>query len=518
MVHLFGDFELDSARGLLTRAGRKIALKPVPLALLALLVSQRGRIVSKQEMISEVWRGRIVSDDAISTALRDIRRVLRAEGADTDLFRTHYGQGVEFLAEPVESRPAEVSQAPDGKPYPRRLAVLPFKNLTSDPQVDPMATGLAEDIIAQVARFDTLAVLPAGVAAVIRTGVPAFGETASRVGIDYFLDGSIRRFGDRIRISAQLVHIATQTNVWSDQFAIANTQEADEQDKICTTICNTVVSEAIEFDMQNALRKPEDQLDAYECFLRGRAQVDQFKVNEMADARRLLQRAVDLDSELAEAYAFLAYSIILYEQDPANTIRNVPPHRRTPDRIKAKQMARETVTLDPKSPVGWVVLSRVHMALGEFEDAVIAARKALSLNPNLARAEGLLGFSLCQLDRAAEAVDAYDRALANSPQDRYRWWIQAGKSIALTLHERYDDAIAVGREAQLHPRADYFSFVGQVCAFGHLARVDEASRAIKRCKETDPKFTLARVQHDIAMPVDRVRTFLLDGLKRAGLD
>ncbi|MEM8976883.1 MAG: hypothetical protein AAGD43_32940 [Pseudomonadota bacterium] len=166
--------------------------------------------------------------------------------------------------------------------------------------------------------------------------------------------------------------------------------------------------------------------------------------------------------------------------------------------------------------MGWTALARTHLALGELEDAVVTAQKALSLNPHLARAEAVMGIGLWQLDRAQDALSAFDRALANSPQDSYRWIIRGSRAIALALLERFEDAIAEARQAQLDPKANYLAYVGEACALGHLRRTDEARQAIRRGLEADPEFGIPLILHDFALPNERVREFLLEGLKLAG--
>ncbi len=519
MIHRFGTVELDVTAGALRKDGQNVVLKPRPLALLTYLMHQRGRVVTKEEVVAEVWGTAAISDAAISTAIRDIRRALNAKDGSSDVIRTHYGKGFEFIATVEEvSEPtltAQKSSIAGG--YPRSLAVLPFDNLTSEPEIGHLCNLMAGDIVVQMARFRDMRVLPSWVTFNLRNLDAAVRDIGIQAGADYILDGSIGGWGGAFRVNAQLLHSASEEIVWAEQFELSPDPLADNRDTVIASICSSVVAMQAVHELLLAKAKPVDELDAYECFLRGRALVDTFDVPSQSEAIALLERSIRLDPEFADAFAVLSYSINIQNHNPEAYTAGAQVNRYTAQRLWALETAKQAVALDPRLPSGWVALARTQFGLGELDDAIDAARKALSLNPNLSRAEILLGMSLMQLDRAEEALNAFDRAFAASPQDSYRWIVRGCRSIAMFLLERYNEAIDESRQAQLDPNANYLAFIGEVCALSDLGRNEEARRALQRGMKTDPEFSISLVRHDLALPVQSVRERIIDGLTRGGI-
>lgn len=255
MVHRFEDFELDAAVGALTRNGALISLQPRPLALLSFLVSNRGRVVSKEEMIREVWHGNVVSDDAIATAVRDIRRALKSQNGRSDLLRTHYARGLEFVGKPMEAITQTRQSIVVAKTDPSTLAVLPFKILSSDPEIGLIAQGLVEDMIVQFTRRGDVRVAPPlAVSALTDNGLSPKAMGAG-LGADYMLDGSVRAIGDGIRITAQLLRAETGDFVWADMFELPTERMPVDDDGISETIVRSAVKKLAEFELQSALGK-----------------------------------------------------------------------------------------------------------------------------------------------------------------------------------------------------------------------------------------------------------------------
>ena len=186
-------------------------------------------------------------------------------------------------------------------------------------------------------------------------------------------------------------------------------------------------------------------------------------------------------------------------------------------RLRALALAREAIELDPLAAFAWIALSRCFLGLGEIQEAVAAADKGLAINPDHAWGHYVRGMALWQVNRAEDAVAAFDAALASTPHEEIRGGIMAGRACALVLMERYDEAYEWSRKAQLEPHAGRLAYLGEITALGLTGRHSEAADAVERAKNSDELFDYANVFHDLPLTDAKARQKITDGLVAAGM-
>lgn len=518
MKYRFDLFELDTATRVLRRGGVAVSMKPRPLELLAYLITHRNRVVPKDEIVAEVWRGRSISDAAISTAVRDIRIALEGTASDRAL-KTHYGVGLEFAAAVTVLRPDEHLDRPgeNRKGYPSVLALLPFPPSARDVELDNLADGFVEDANLLLSKFRDVRVLSRQSTYTLRNSPLTIKEIGTRFGADYVLEGSLRPIGDQLRININLVDADRETSVWGERIDVKRADLMAGDNATCEFVVAAIVTTINDYELERAEGKSVDELNPWECYLRGRKLMQTFLPKLQRDAIDLFQRAIQLDPGLSDPHGTLAYALLIAE-DSLDEPSADQDGRQNETRLQSLEAARHAISLDENNTFAWISLSRVFLALGEIDSCIAAAERALALNPHSGWVHNLLGMALIQVNAPDAAIRAFDRALATSPRDNYRWLSLGGRACALVLQKRFDEAIEWSRRAQREPLATYVTYLGEICALGHLGRANEASAVIDRAHDYDIDLSLALVQHEWPLNDDFARDMIIRGLENAGLE
>lgn len=519
MIYRFGELEIDTGEMVARLDGEALPLKPRPFALLAYLVESRDRIVSKTEIMDAVWDGRAVSDAALTTAVRDIRRAIGDENSNDSLIRTFYGRGLRFMA-PDATEVTQIQPEPAGekKTLPSAVAILPLDCLSHDPDLKLVAESIADSVIAQTSKFGLIRVLARNSAFSVHGQGLTVKEIEERLSADYVVESSLRQLGAGARVTTQLVEAASETHVWTDSFDLSAFHLYDGQEDIATKIATSVITLIYENECKLAQAKTFEDLTAWEAYCLGYSAMCTLDHRKQGEAIMMLERAVALDQTFTEAHATLAYAYCVQQR----AIRNSPEERtltgrRSPHRLKALQMAQKAIALDARIPFAWVALARCLEALGEIDNAISAAQKALSINQNLGWAHILLGRCQLQKNLPHDALEAFERGERTSPQDSLRLVITASRALAYVLLDQFEEAVAASRMAQLMPNAGLLAHLGEVCALGHLGREEAASEAVERARMVEPEFGPELIDHEYPLPDEVARRKILNGLRLAGL-
>ena len=422
----FGQFRFDFARRELTRQGVPVRLGSRALDILAALVSARGEIVSKDELLARVWPGQVVEENNLQVQVSALRKALDEDKSGQSHLVCVPRRGYRLIGL-TETSP--VSALPD-KPS---IAVLPFTNMSGDPEQAYFATGITEDIITELSRWREIMVKSRNATA--RYG-PDSGDSAQigrELGVQYILEGSVRKLGDRIRITAQLIDAASGNHIWADRFDRDEHEIFAVQDQIVRTIAGTLVGRVEAASAARAGRKPPESLAAYECLLRANALPLGDSAAD-AERKRLCETAIRLDPGYGRAYAWLAHAIFL------EWFRDMGDSDAALDRALA--LAQKAVQLDEndtecKNMLGWV-----HLFGKSFDLAEQYMRRALELNPGDPEEHAWMGTLYSFLGKPDEAVEWFAQAKRLDPFFEPVWyWHMLG--IAHFVARRYDDAIAV---------------------------------------------------------------------------
>lgn len=514
MIHRFGEIEVDTREMVLRRAGEVVPLKPRAFALLEFLIANPQRVVTKAEMIEAVWDGRAVSDNAMATAVRDIRRAIGDNDREGGTLRTIYGRGLRWMAmsEAASEADAFLDRLPRGGITGRVVAVLPFESFSLAATASNLAAFLTRDIIVQLSRFRDVRALSLNSSRALQGAGLTAREIGERLGASYLVDGSVLVDEPDARVSVQVTECVEGTHLWADHFDIHTDRVREGLERVSSSIAASIVPLVNDHVRKRAMTKPDDELTAYDCYLRGRARMQTLEPEKQDEAIALFERAMELDPSYPDAFAALSISLDIKSyavlDDPAE-LEAV--------RVRGRKLAEAALAADPTMPIAWVAMSRCHYAANEIGEAIIAAQRSVELNPLLAWGHYALGFATIQDNRAEQSVSAFDAGLSVSPHDTYRWGMMAGKACALVLLTRYEEAIEWSRRAQREPGARFFAYLGELCALGHLGLADEAAAALERARSLDARIGPDLVQHIFPLTNSQARTQILDGLRLAGV-
>lgn len=514
----FEDFELDTARFELRKAGKPIALEPQAFDLLVLLARNSHRTVTKEEIFAAIWRDRVVSDAALSSQVKAARRALGDDGAAQRIISTVHGRGFRFLA-PVEQCPS-TDQAADfagagGAPaaVARRpsVAVLPFANLNRDPNEDYFADGITEDITTALSKHRWLTVVARNPAFAFRDSTESIRAIGEKLNAAYVVTGSVRKAGTRFRITVQVVDTASELSVWSERFDRNVTDIFELQDDVSERVAARIEAELGLSEQRKAERRPRKNLGAWDLYQLGLAEFYKFTAESNLRCQDLLRQSIAIDPELAGAHSRLAYAMVL-----SMIYFDAPTDDALMD--EALAVARRAIELDDEDANSFFTIGRVHLARREYDHAIDALEHAVELNPCLAVSYCGLGDSLAYEGRLDEAIEQFELAIQLSPHDPFRWAFYSYRSLAHLFRGEFEEAASWTRRAVQMPIAQYWARAHLVAALGHLGNRTEAARALHDLLRTKPGFSVEFTRERLfyLKRSDQLELYL-EGLRKAGV-
>jgi adenylate cyclase len=448
---------------------------------------------------------------------RNVRSKLRLDYEDIG------GQKLKNITEPIRvyrvrtgvAQPdvAETSGANPSAParsMKPSIAILPFANMSGDPDQEYFGAGISEDLITELSKFRSLFVISRNSAFSFMGQSINAKEVSARLGARYIVEGSVRKAGDRLRITAQLIDAVDDAHLWAERYDRKLADIFDVQDEVVRAIVSAIEPQLLISERNRALRKPPESLDAWENYQRALWHTFRYKAEERDVTLSFYERAIALDPGFASAHAGLAsalYSSVLLGSSPDSVA----------DIERALKAAKMAVSLDENDPFAHVALARAYLLMANHEAATAESDKAILLNPSYAMAHFGRAHSLWHAGRGREAIASHDEAMRLNPRDPMIWSYMASKAIALALIGELEEAILWSRRAQQQPNAAVFSCVGEICALGLLGRSAEAADAVGRAKKMMPDVTVRHLDKVLPITHPRSRETLLKGLRQAGL-
>jgi adenylate cyclase len=394
------------------------------------------------------------------------------------------------------------------------IAVLAFENLSGDADQEYFADGIAEDLITELSRLRWLQVTARNSSFSYKGQSPDIRDVGRDLGVRYVVEGSVRKGGDRVRVTAQLIDTATGSHLWAERYDRDLSDVFALQDEISETLVAALQGEVGEFERERAHRKPPESLDAWESYQHGLWHMWRVNAEDLAEARRLFQRAADLDPNFAQAFAALGYALFLqvgfsYADSPLQSLE------------QAFRLANQAVALDDKESMAHATLGRVQAMRGEYDAAIAELRTAIELNPSLALAHNGLALPLLLTGRSEQAISECDTAIRLSPRDPFVWAFYFLRALARFFLRDYKAVVEDARRAIRHPAAPFWPHATLASALAHLERREEATTALDRLLEIKPDFS----PHDALAAVSPRKPEVLrpqfktwiDGLRKAGL-
>ena len=386
-------------------------------------------------------------------------------------------------AAPIEP-PVESTQAlalPD-KPS---IAVLPFQNMSGDPEQEYFADGMVEEITTALSRFKWLFVIARNSSFTFKGKAVDVKEVGRRLGVRYVLEGSVRKASGKVRITGQLVDAVTGAHIWADRFERDMADVFALQDEVTVAVVSAIQPKLFQTEIAMATRRRPENLTAYDLFLRAMQQFYLSTREGLAEAIRLAHRALELDPQfgLVTALAGVCHMqrvLFGYAVDPQF------------DRKEAVRLLRLALSIDDGDPdtIAMAAIISAFM-VGDCEREIEMANRAVALNPNSFLAWSSRGHVFRIAGLPEEAIRSFERAIRTSPVDPRLQLIFVGMGMAFIELRRFDEAIVAGKKAQRqNPSFPPASFC-LASAFAHLGRDGEAREAAARLLETDPAFTIS---------------------------
>ena len=521
MRYLFENCVLDTDKRELRRGGGDpISITPQVFDLLEYLILNRERVVSKDDLIDAIWKGRIVSDAAVTTRLNAARTAVADNGEEQRLIKTLPRKGFRFVGSVLEQQGSPPTEPPEERrgpiltlPDKPSIAVLPFANLSGGPEQAYLADGIVEDIITELSRFSELFVIARNSSFQYKGKAIDVRQVGRELGVRYVLEGSVRRGSDRIRISAQLIDAATGGHRWAERYDRALADIFAVQDEVVSTIVAILAAHVRMAEAERTRTKPPNGWLAYDYYLKA---VDAFSafhrsfvVDHLHEARHLLQRSLGIDQSYSRSYAVLANTYITVWANP------VDDDFLSPGALdQAHRFARKAVEIDPNLPEAHGSLGFALIFKREHDASIAAFERANALNPNCVNWH--FGYALVRAGEPRRAIEVINRYVRLDPL--YPPFVSGFLGFAHLMLKEYLQALPLLRECVSRSPNLRSGHVWLAATYAQLGRFEEARAEVTEVMRIEPNYTISGSAKAMIMfkkPDDDQLYF--DGLRKAGL-
>ena len=525
MPFVFGDCILDPDRREITRGTQIIATGPQVFDVLLYLVENRERVVSRDDLLDRVWNGRIVSESTLASHINAARKAIGDSGQEQRLIRTVARKGFRFVGDVREAPASNVPGAAKSGtatseedavqvlvlPDKPSIAVLPFLNLSGDPAQEYFIDGVVEDIVSALSRIRWMFVIARNSSFTYKGRAIDVKQVGRELGVRYVLEGSMRKAADRVRITGQLIDATSGAHIWAERFEGTLNDIFELQDQISASVVGAIARQLELAEIERAKRKPTGSLDAYDYYLRGRANLNLGTREAIDEGLPFFVKAIELDPDYAAAYAMAAWCHFWRKVNGWMTDRPREIAEGTRLAHRAVELGRDDA----------VALTRGGHALahfvGDLDKSIALVDRALVLDPNLAAAWFLGGFLRTERGDAAGAVDYFSRAMRFSPLDPEMFRMQAGMALAHLFAGRFDAAASWAEKAHSELPSFLMAVAIIAASHAHAGRSDEAQRAISHLRRLDPTFRISNLADWLPIRRSEDLATFADGLRRAGL-
>jgi TolB-like protein/tetratricopeptide (TPR) repeat protein len=426
LIYQFNKITLDTAQYRLTLAGKLIAVEPQVFDLLEYLIKCKERVVTRGELLENLWKDKVVTDSALGTRLRDARKAVGDSGNRQEVIKTIHGRGYQFvgIVTEINDETENVGQPNPGLNKTNQastntpsIAVLPFQNMSSDSNKEYFSDGISEDIITELSRFPILRVIARHSSFVFKEDGIDVMEIGRKLGVGYIVEGSVRWGDNRVRITAQLIDAETGSHIWAERYD----KEPDDifavQDEVTRAVVATIAAQLGKTLSENAARKSTTSIESYEYVLQANQQYFRFNREDNLKAAQLYQKAIDRDPQFSRAYAGLANTYttdyFLGWQGTSNALQN------------GLECAQKALELDSNDALARVVLAWALIGNGRWEEAELELDRVLTLKPGDADVLAETGNGFKAVGRLEIGISLLEEATRLNPlfPDSYQRWL-----------------------------------------------------------------------------------------------
>ncbi len=504
MKYQFSEFVLDTERFELRKRDKALHCEPQVIELLSLLVANHERMVGKEEINQTIWKGRVVSDAALSSRIKMLRQLLGDDGRKQAFIRTVHKRGFRFVAEVrsgdqdlepagmpaavvmANDRRAKVSASSSAVKNPA-VVILPFSNLSSEAGHEYLADGISTDIIAHLAKHRWLDVVARNTAFGFKDCAVDVCAIGVELKVGYVVEGSVQRSANRVRITVNLIDASSAHSVWTERYDREIEDIFALQDEITEMIVARLEPEIGYAERSRVMRARPANLQAWDCFHLGVYHFYRFTSEGNQEAKRLLRQSSQMDDRFGDAHAWWAYALVL-----GMVYWDTPPTQKLLD--EALSACDRALSLDRQNATFFALRARVLLARGEYDLAIAENNIAIGLNPTLAVAHCALGDSLAYEGRYEESIRCFEKSIALSPNDPQLWAFYTYGALALLFKRDFEEALRWLDRARSIPNYQYWTNAHRVVAYAHLGRLDDAKRIVEQLRVDVPRFSLEFVR------------------------
>lgn len=482
MEYLFNGFTLDPGRFELKERGSLVAVEPQVFGLLELLLENRDRVVSKDEIIEKVWDGRFVSDASISSRIKSARQAVGDDGTAQSIIRTIHGKGFRFVAQVTVTdldmnaerrarvksaiqQPSAEEQAKDRPPNTKpSIAILPFLFLGPLDPESVIADALPHDLIQALSRLGWLFVIARGSSFQFRGAGVDVQEIGKALGVRYVLAGSVEILDNALAITTELSDTRTGGIIWSDRIV----EKHDGVHQVRAEIVARVVSSLEVYiplnEARNARLNVSENLDSWSNYHLGLQHMYRFTNQDNARAADLFRRATEQDPGFSRAYAGLSFtsfqsSFLKYDDGQADAL------------LDARRFSERSIELDPIDPFANFTLGRAYLLDGELDTSLGWLDRAIALNPNYSHGYYAHAFTDMLSGNTGVSLTHFDKALALSPLDPFVYAMLAGRALSFVNEGQYGSAAEAGEKAARAPGAHFI--IDMIAVIAHALNEDQ---------------------------------------------
>ena len=501
-LYTFGPFRLDVAAGILFRGSEPVALGQRAVTLLQVLVEGGGAPISKDKLMERAWSGLAVEESNLAVQIGALRRTLGEEPGGESWIETLPRRGYRYTGPTVAKADHSEGAAPDAQPESApalplpdnpSLAVLPFTNMSGDPEQEYFADGIVEDIITGLSRVKWLFVVARNSSFIYKGQSVNVSRVGRELGVRYVLEGSVRKAGRQVRITGQLVEAETGVHIWAERYDRPLDDIFAVQDEITLNVVGAIQPSLREAEIERVKRKRPENLDAYDLALRAIPLVFVAMPDEAAKAMPFLERALTIEGDYATAHGLLAW---------CNEIFFLRRGYNKENRDAAIRHARAAVAYGRDDATA-LALGGFFISIIEHDRATAleAFEQALAISPSSALALFFGSNALAYAGEAERAIDWAERALRISPFDRLNYTAYQALALGHFLRGRYDKAAHAARRA-IHSNPSLSVSHGLLAAMlAKLGRIEEAKAIAPQVLALDPSFSAARFCTAIGIPI-----------------